>query len=101
MQLDEISEEPLCPNQFVVMKDALGGSSSAVGIVDQSGKPLKACFDQEQVWGIRSRNVQQTMALELLLRQDIPLVTLIGKPAQENTACAGSRIAADRGSGEF
>lgn len=89
LRLDEISEEPLCPNQFVVMKDALGGSSSAVGIVDQSGKAVKKLvFDQEQVWGIRSRNVQQTMALELLLRQDIPLVTLIGKAGTGKTLLA-------------
>ncbi len=79
----------LRPNQFVVMKDALGGSSSAVGIVDQSGKAVKKLvFDQEQVWGIRSRNVQQTMALELLLRQDIPLVTLIGKAGTGKTLLA-------------
>ncbi|MBU8682543.1 PhoH family protein [Bacillus haynesii] len=89
LPLDEISRETLCPNQFVVMKDALGGSSSAVGIVDQSGKTVKKLvFDQEQVWGIRSRNVQQTMALELLLRQDIPLVTLIGKAGTGKTLLA-------------
>ena len=27
------------------------------------------------------------MGLELLLREDIPLVTLTGKPAQENVTC--------------
>ena len=65
------------PNQFVVMKDALGGSSSALGIVDHLGKKVKKLiFPNEQVWGIRPRNVQQIMGLELLLREDIPLVTL-------------------------
>lgn len=89
LPLDEVSSESFCPNQFVIMKDALGGSSSAVGIVDQSGKAVKKLvFDQEQVWGIRSRNVQQTMALELLLRQDIPLVTLTGKAGTGKTLLA-------------
>ncbi len=39
----------------------------------------------EQVWGIRSRNVQQRMAFELLLREDIHLVTLIGKAGTGKT----------------
>jgi PhoH-like ATPase len=71
------------------MKDELGGSSSAVGIADKTGKVLKRLvFDDEHVWGIRPRNVQQTMALELLLREDIPLVTLIGKAGTGKTLLA-------------
>ena len=80
LPLSEIANHPFYPNQFVVMKDALGGSSSALGIVDHSGKKVKKLiFHNEQVWGIRPRNVQQIMGLELLLREDIPLVTLTGK----------------------
>ncbi|MBL2346581.1 PhoH family protein, partial [Klebsiella pneumoniae] len=32
LPLSEIANHPFYPNQFVVMKDALGGSSSALGI---------------------------------------------------------------------
>src|SRR5690606_19221122 len=39
----------------------------------------------DQVWGIKPRNVQQKMALELLLRKDIPLITLIGKAGTGKT----------------
>lgn len=77
------------PNQFALMKDELGGSSSALGIADKTGTVLKRLvFDDEHVWGIRPRNVQQTMALELLLREDIPLVTLIGKAGTGKTLLA-------------
>jgi PhoH-like ATPase len=87
--LSEITNHPFYPNQFVVMKDALGGSASAIGKVDHSGKKIqRLVFDHDHIWGIRPRNVQQTMALELLLRTDIPLVTLIGKAGTGKTLLA-------------
>jgi len=87
--LSEITNHPFYPNQFVIMKDALGGSSSAIGKVDQSGKKIqRLVFDHDHIWGIKPRNVQQTMAMELLLRTDLPLVTLIGKAGTGKTLLA-------------
>ncbi|WP_017753582.1 PhoH family protein [Calidifontibacillus oryziterrae] len=77
------------PNEFLLMKDALGGSQSALGIIDAETKTVKKCLlDKEQIWGIKSRNAQQSMGLELLLRKDIPLVTLIGKAGTGKTLLA-------------
>ena len=46
--------------------------ASALGRVDQQGQKLrKLVYDQEHMWGIKARNVQQLMATELLLRDDI------------------------------
>ncbi|PGT78131.1 MULTISPECIES: PhoH family protein [Bacillaceae] len=87
--LSEITNHPFYPNQFVIMKDALGGSSSAIGKVDHSGKKIqRLVFDHDHIWGIKPRNVQQTMAMELLLRTDLPLVTLIGKAGTGKTLLA-------------
>ncbi|MEH6942602.1 PhoH family protein [Bacillus sp. JJ722] len=85
----DIVNHPFYPNQFLIMKDSLGGRASAIGIVDQEGKKVKRLvFDQERVWGIKSRNVQQMMAMELLLREDLPLVTMIGKAGTGKTLLA-------------
>jgi PhoH-like ATPase len=87
--LSEISNHPYYPHQFVILKDSLGGSASALGVVDASGKKLKKLiFESEHVWGIRPRNVQQTMAFELLLRNEISLVTMIGKAGTGKTLLA-------------
>lgn len=89
LTVSEIVNHPLYPNQFLIMKDALGSKSSAVGMVDWEGKKVKKLvFDQERIWGIKARNVQQTMAIELLLREDINLVTMIGKAGTGKTLLA-------------
>ncbi|GLB60347.1 PhoH family protein [Cytobacillus sp. NCCP-133] len=89
LPLSDVANHPFYPNQFLVMKDALGSSSSALGVVDKSGKKVKKLiFDHDHIWGIKPRNVQQTMALEILLRRDLPLVTLIGKAGTGKTLLA-------------
>ncbi|MDP4161647.1 MAG: PhoH family protein [Bacillota bacterium] len=89
LSLLEIANHPFYPNQALIMKDSLGGSASALGMVDKSGnKVKKLIFNQEHIWGIHPRNVQQTLAIELLLRKDIPLVTLIGKAGTGKTLLA-------------
>jgi PhoH-like ATPase len=87
--ISTVTQVPLYPNQFVIMKDALGGSASALGIVDESCKTVKKFkFSNEHIWGIRPRNVQQTMAFEMLMRQDISLVTMVGKAGTGKTLLA-------------
>lgn len=85
----ELANHPFYPNQFVIMKDAMGSKSSAVGIVDHSaGKVKRLLYDHEHIWGIRARNVQQSMAFESLIRDDLSLVTLIGKAGTGKTLLA-------------
>jgi PhoH-like ATPase len=89
IDLPQIKSPRLNSHQFLIMKDALGSSASALGMVDASGKKVKKLvYDSEHLWGIRARNVQQTMATELLLREDIPLVTMIGKAGTGKTLLA-------------
>ena len=89
LPIGEIGNGIYYPNQFLILKDVLGSSSSALAIVDPSRKYVKKLvFDHEHIWGIRPRNVQQTMAIEMLLKKDMPLVTLIGKAGTGKTLLA-------------
>ena len=87
--LNMITKKQLFPNEFIIMKDVLGSRASAIGIVNYNATKVKRLiFDQERIWGIKARNVQQTMAMELLLREDIPLVTMVGKAGTGKTLVA-------------
>lgn len=89
LSITELPNYFFYPNQFIIMKDALGTSASAIGMVDGTGKKIKkVVYGSESIWGIRPRNAQQTMGFELLLREDIPLVTLIGKAGTGKTLLA-------------
>ncbi|RST60884.1 PhoH family protein [Siminovitchia terrae] len=87
--LEVVNSKPLNPNQFIVMKDELGSSSSGLGIVDETGTLIRKLITHfDSIWGIKPRNVQQTMAVELLFREDIQLVTMIGKAGTGKTLLA-------------
>ncbi len=84
-----VNSKPLNSNQFIVMKDELGSSSSGLGIVDETGNLIRKLVTHfDSIWGIKPRNVQQTMAIELLFREDIQLVTMIGKAGTGKTLLA-------------
>lgn len=73
------------PHQFVIVKDELGSSMSAIVKLDEEAEYMELIKSDEPVWGIKPRNAQQKMALELLLRKDIPLVTMTGKAGTGKT----------------
>jgi len=79
----------LNPNEFVILRDEMGTSKSALLKVSPDGLRLEPLYlSNEPVWGITARNAQQRMALELLLNDDIPLVTLSGKAGTGKTLLA-------------
>ncbi|MBS4207760.1 PhoH family protein [Bacillus sp. FJAT-50079] len=89
IECHKLYDHKLYPNQFLIMKDELGSSASALGMVDCSGTIVKKLYNQyDSIWGIKPRNAQQTMAMELLFRKDIQLVTMIGKAGTGKTLLA-------------
>ncbi|RKZ15733.1 PhoH family protein [bacterium] len=79
----------LQPNECVLMRAASNPKQTARGIYRaDSGyiEPLK--FGDSHPWGLSARNLQQQFALELLLREDIQLVTMLGQAGTGKTLLA-------------
>ena len=76
-------------NQYLLLRDRDNPSHTALGRFDGPTKrvtPIKKL--REGVWGIRPRNKEQHYALDLLLNDDIKLVTLVGKAGTGKTLLA-------------
>lgn len=79
----------LYPHEFVILKDEMGSGKSALLKVNEDTTRMEPLYlSNEPVWGISARNAQQRMALELLLNDDIPLVTITGKAGTGKTLLA-------------
>jgi PhoH-like ATPase len=82
--------EPPPPNEFVVLRDRANPQHSAVGkysAARQAYVPLIK-IPKEGVWGIRPRNKEQSFALDLLLNDEVRLVTIVGKAGTGKTLLA-------------
>lgn len=80
---------PLYSHEFVILKDEMGTGKSALLKVNPDSTRLEPLFlSNDPVWGLSARNAQQRMALELLLNDDIPLVTITGKAGTGKTLVA-------------
>ncbi|HET9595361.1 MAG TPA: PIN domain-containing protein, partial [Anaeromyxobacteraceae bacterium] len=82
--------EPPPPNEFVVLRDGTNPQHSAVAkysAARQAYVPLIK-IPKEGVWGIRPRNKEQSFAMDLLLNDEIRLVTIVGKAGTGKTLLA-------------
>jgi PhoH-like ATPase len=88
--LDPSHGEPPPPNAFVVLLDRTNPQHSAVG---KYSAPKQAFVQliktpKEGVWGVRPRNKEQSFALDLLLNDEVRLVTMVGKAGTGKTLLA-------------
>jgi PhoH-like ATPase len=77
------------PNQFVLIKNSANPSQTALSRYSQQKNALVPIANTKHgVWGITARNKQQQFALDLLLNDDIRLVTLVGRAGTGKTLLA-------------
>jgi PhoH-like ATPase len=84
------AEDPPPPNEFVVLRDRANPQHSAVAkysAARQAYVPLIK-IAKEGVWGIRPRNKEQSFAMDLLLNDEVRLVTIVGKAGTGKTLLA-------------
>ncbi len=96
-------EGDFLPNQFLTLIDSSNPSHTALGRYDRIMRRVHALIPmpKEGVWGIHSRNREQQFALDLLMNDDIQLVSLVGKAGTGKTLLAiavGLYKSADEGS---
>lgn len=85
-------------NEYFVMTSP--ENTSAVGKFDAAHQTMEGLLKVNNIWGIKPRNVEQRCAIDLLLRDDIKLVTLVGPAGTGKTLLAlacGMRKAFDEG----
>ena len=77
------------PNEFALIKNSANLSQTALARYSQQKHAFVPIANTKHgVWGITSRNKQQQYALDLLLNDDIRLVTLVGRAGTGKTLIA-------------
>ena len=76
-------------NQFILLIDEFDDHHTGLArILADTGAAIPVTGPRKPVYGIMGRNVQQTMALELLLDDDVKIVTLTGPAGTGKTLLA-------------
>jgi len=80
----------LHPNEFVMMVSVENEKKTAIGRFVNWNKPLHHLQGQNEdiSWGVKPKNKEQKCGLDLLLNDDIPLVSLIGRAGSGKTLMA-------------
>ena len=94
-----VQDHKLTNNQFAILRDNANHSHSALARKFAKSHTLNSIIKpNHEVWGIAPRNKEQVFALDLLLDNDVQLITLIGKAGTGKTLlaiAAGLHLVAD------
>ncbi len=81
-------EVALYPNEFAVLRDEANAKHSALARAAGARNVARLCPRFEMAWGIKPRNKEQRMALEILLDPAVQIVTLVGQAGTGKTLLA-------------
>ncbi len=81
--------ENLISNQYALLQDPANPTHTALGKVNTDDQVIRPIvLPKEGMWGIRPRNKEQSFAADLLLNDDIKMVSLVGKAGTGKTLLA-------------
>lgn len=79
----------LFPNQFVMLVSNANEKKTALAKFRNYNHPLRRVIEhKEGVWDVRAKNKEQQFAIDLLLDQDVKIVSLVGKAGCGKTLLA-------------
>lgn len=82
-------QRELTPNQFLVLRDAEDENHTGLARrLADTDHVIPVTGPRKPVFGIMARNVQQTMAMDLLLDDEIKFITLLGSAGTGKTLLA-------------
>ncbi len=85
----ELKAHDLVANQFVILQDDADEGHTGLGrVLSDTGHLIPVTGPRKPIYGILARNVQQTMAMDLLLDDEVRLVSLIGAAGTGKTLLA-------------
>lgn len=80
----------LFPNQFVMLVSVENEKKTAIARFENWNTPVKPLdnFGENSIWGVSPRNKEQKCGMDLLLDDDVPFVSLIGRAGSGKTLMA-------------
>jgi PhoH-like ATPase len=79
----------LHPNEFVMLVSNANDKKTALAKFKNYNHPLSKVREyKEGIWGVRAKNKEQQFALDMLMDQDIKIVSLVGKAGCGKTLIA-------------
>ena len=83
------TETEFNPNECIILSDELSEKKAALTCYSQIKKSFVLCKNfKDSVWGIKPRNREQTLALNLLMDDTVPVISLVGKAGSGKTLLA-------------
>lgn len=77
LDINIIDKIKIYPHMFIILK-SFDSKKSALVKIDENCSYMELINIPENIWGIKPKNAQQIMLLNLLLNKNIPLVTIAG-----------------------
>jgi PhoH-like ATPase len=78
----------LYANQYIILKNIYEKQKGIARFDSKSNRLVSVKNSSKNIWGISPKNLEQTIALDLLLNDDIKLITLVGRAGTGKTLLA-------------